>query len=108
MLVDWQKIDGTWYYLNFLGHMLTGWKQMGVKWYFYNGNGALNNQNMHVIVDGDSRILYLASSGEWIDEVREGISNQIVTERNRSVSNNDASIDNQYLNLDMLQANMGF
>lgn len=55
MLVDWQKIDGTWYYLNILGHMLTGWKQMGVKWYFYNGNGALNNQNMHVIVDGDSR-----------------------------------------------------
>ncbi|GAA6410674.1 hypothetical protein K040078D81_47910 [Blautia hominis] len=62
MLIDWQKIDGTWYYFNSLGHMLTGCNKR---------------------VDGNV-----------LDEVREGVANQIVTERKRAVSNDDASIDN--------------
>lgn len=36
----------------------------------------------------------MMEDGNVLDEVREGIANQIVTERNRSVSNDDASIDN--------------
>ena len=38
---SWKKINGTWYYFDGSGAMLTGWNVVGGAWYFFNGSGAM-------------------------------------------------------------------
>ena len=41
MLTGWQRINGTWYYMNGSGAMLTGWQRINGTWYYMNSSGAM-------------------------------------------------------------------
>ncbi len=42
IVTGWQKLDGTWYYLNpSNGIMMTGWQAINGKWYYMNGSGEM-------------------------------------------------------------------
>ena len=38
---DWELIDGSWYYFDADGWMMTGWVQVKGKWYYLGSDGAM-------------------------------------------------------------------
>lgn len=59
MTTGWQKVDGTWYYLNSSGAMETGWIKSGDYWYYLSGSGAMRTG----WVDSGGKTYYMSSSG---------------------------------------------
>ena len=41
MQKGWQQINGTWYYFEDTGAMVTGWEQVGGTWYYFKDSGAM-------------------------------------------------------------------
>ena len=63
ILTGWQKLDGTWYYLNpSNGIMMTGWQAINGKWYYMNGSGEM--QTGWQAING--RWYYLDGSGAML------------------------------------------
>ena len=41
MVTGWQQIGGVWYYMSAGGQMQTGWQRIGGSWYYLTGSGAM-------------------------------------------------------------------
>ena len=41
MATGWEKVNGTWYYLEPSGAMATGWKQLNGVWYYLKSSGSM-------------------------------------------------------------------
>lgn len=54
----WEQVNGTWYYFDEDGWMLTGWQQVGGSWFFLSEDGAMASNSW---IDG----YYVDSSGSW-------------------------------------------
>lgn len=79
----WQKVAGTWYFLNSEGIMRTGWAWYSGSWYYLKSSGAMatgwvQNGGKWYFLDADGRMLkgfihdgkawyYLDSSGAWVE-----------------------------------------
>ena len=59
MVTGWIKLSGTWYYLTGSGAMATGWIQVGGTWYYMNASGAMVTDTWI----GDN---YVDGSGAWV------------------------------------------
>lgn len=55
----WQKINGSWYYVDNFGKKQIGWLKDNGKWYYLDNSGVMLHD---VILDG----YRLGSSGAWI------------------------------------------
>lgn len=39
--LQWEFVDGNWYWFDSNGYMVTGWKYIDYKWYYFNDNGSM-------------------------------------------------------------------
>ena len=60
MLVGWQYIGNSWYYLHQSGEMLTGWQQIDGLWYYMDSSGKMLNNT--ITPDGYK----VDINGKWI------------------------------------------
>lgn len=66
----WKQVEGTWYYFDASGKMLTGWVQTSdSKWYYLNADGSMKTGWLQ---SSDGKWYYLVSSGEmktgWVKD----------------------------------------
>lgn len=61
MRTGWIELDDTWYYLYGSGAMATGWTQVGGTWYYMWGSGAM--QEGPCFIGGKG--YYFRSNGSW-------------------------------------------
>ena len=57
---NWELIDGSWYYFDSAGWMVTGWIQLNGSWYYCNHNGSMAGSGWHLI---NGKWYYMYSSG---------------------------------------------
>lgn len=60
--LNWEKIDGTWYYFDGEGWMLTGWQRIGGNWYYLATSGAMQTGWQKI----GGEWYYLATSGAML------------------------------------------
>lgn len=62
-LKGWQKIKGTWYFINEFYAMLTGWQKIGDAWYYMDDSGAMLTGWQKLTWKGVKNWYYLEPSG---------------------------------------------
>ena len=65
MAIEWQFINGKWYFFNGVGEMKTGWIQYFDKWYYCEeNNGKMLSQEARNV---DGKWYYFNAKGEMLN-----------------------------------------
>ena len=66
MAIEWQFINGKWYFFNGVGEMKTGWIRYFDKWYYWaESNGDMVSKEVRKIGDA---YYYFNSNGEMLEK----------------------------------------
>ena len=63
MAVNWQNVNGKWYWLNQDGAMRTGWKFINNLWYYMEESGAMLENTIRTINGVEYRF---DANGAWM------------------------------------------
>ncbi len=58
--LQWELVDGNWYWFDNNGYMATGWKYINNKWYYLNNDGSMKTGWLK---DTDGKWYYLNTDG---------------------------------------------
>ena len=67
MVTGWRQIDGRWYYFSGSGAMVTGWQEIGSKWYYFNTKGVMQTGWQKL----DGKWYYFFGSGPMVTRWQE-------------------------------------